>query len=129
MSVYGTEVAAYLNKDTARKAMASARNKRIPACPNELSECIEQLEDPNFPIPEELRKIYLGKAHWDQRLKHGRSKRHYSVIFGDKRLFNAVSKESTFYFADGTFSTAPRQVRSISVRGSQVIIVVLLYSY
>lgn len=70
--------------------------------------------------PKELSEMYLGHVHWDQKIRHGQSKRHYSILIGNKDLFKTVSKEATFYFADGTFSTAPRQARNVNVRGAQV---------
>ena len=119
------DASSFLSKDTARKAMQEARHKNIPSCPSEMSECIRFLQKkhlkPPFGPPKEILDVYLDHVEWDMKKRNGETKRHYSVLIGKKELFETVSQEATFYFADGTFSTAPRQARNVNVRGAQVI--------
>jgi len=36
-----------------------------------------------------------------------------------------VTSDSTFYFCDGTFRITPRQARVLSIRGSQVPLIII----
>ena len=118
----GFEASALLSKETARKAMYEARVKKIPSCPEDLGEAIKLLEDGE--VPADILASYLGHVTWNETRSTAQTKTHHALLIGDKNLFNTVTSQSNFFFADGTFGCTPRQARSISVRGSQVFSIV-----
>ena len=97
--------------------MHNARIKNIPACPEDIASAIQLLKDSN--CPEEIASTYLGDVTWDQK-KGTNTITHHALLLGDKTLFETVTSQSRFYFADGTFGCTPRQARNVSIRGSQV---------
>jgi len=93
--------------------MQEARIKKIPACPIDMKEVIEGLNEGKF---EAFHDMILGHVLWDH--KKGT---HYAIIIGNRKLFEEVTSEATFFFCDGTFRITPRQARVLSIRGSQVV--------
>jgi len=94
--------------------MQEARIKTIPACPSDMREIIDGLNEGKF---EAFHDMILGHVTWDN--KQGT---HYGLILGNRKLFEDVAKEATFFFCDATFRITPRQARVLSIRGSQVIL-------
>jgi len=125
----GFDASALLSKDVARKAMQDARVKKIPPCPEDIAESIKLLKDAN--CPDDIAKTYLGDVSWQPRKKACDSespKAQYGLLLGDKDLFENITSQSQFYFADGTFGCTPRQARNVSIRGSQVNLSACKYS-
>lgn len=115
--VDGYDCSAMLSRDKARKAMHESRIKSIPACPEDIGEALQLLDntDDDGTPRAELKKSVLSHCTWMEK-----QKRHHAILLARRDLFNDVQRDSTFYFVDGTFSNTPRQARTISMRGSQV---------
>jgi len=112
------ETCQFLTKDSARKSMQDARSKKIPPCPVEMRDVIAGFEAGSYEMYQDM---LLGHVTWEQRNKGTQ----YALILGDRKLFKEVTSDSTFYFCDGTFRITPRQARVLSIRGSQVPLIII----
>lgn len=116
---FGPGIAKFLNRENCRKMMSAYRTQKIPACPDNMDEFVHLMEYENS-YPQQYRDMYWGHASYLEKKDNKVSKQHFGLLLGDKKLFETVTKESTFYFIDGTFRSTPQQARVLSTRGSQV---------
>lgn len=117
---FGPGIAKFLNRENCRKMMSAFRTQKIPVCPDHMDEFVHLLEYENS-YPQHYKDMYWGHASYLERNKDNKvSKQHFAILLGDKKLFQTVTQEATFYFIDGTFRSTPQQARVLSTRGSQV---------